>query len=85
MMLDVSRHFFTVDEMKTYIDILAMHNINNFHWHLTDNQGRRIEIIKYLRLTEVGSTRPETVIGHNSGKYDGIPHGSFIRRLRLKR
>jgi hexosaminidase len=77
MMLDVSRHFFTVDEVKTYIDILALHNINNFHWHLSDDQGWRVEIKKYPRLTEIGSKRTETVIGHNTGKYDGIPHEGF--------
>ncbi len=84
MMLDVSRHFFTVDEVKTYIDILALHNINNFHWHLTDDQGWRIEIKKYPRLTEIGSTRPETVIGRNTGKYDGIPHGGFYTQAQIK-
>ncbi len=84
MMLDVSRHFFTVDEVKTYIDMLALHNINNFHWHLTDDQGWRIEIKKYPRLTEVGSMRPQTVIGHNSGTYDGIPHGGFYTQEQIK-
>ena len=77
MHLDVSRHFFTVDEVKRYIDMLALHNINRFHWHLTDDQGWRIEIRKYPRLTEVGSRRKQTVIGHNSGKYDGKPYGGF--------
>ena len=64
MHFDVSRHFFTVDFIKQYIDILALHNLNKFHWHLTDDQGWRIEIKKYPRLTEVGSTRKETLIGH---------------------
>ncbi len=77
MMLDVSRHFFTVDEVKSYIDMLALHNINAFHWHLTDDQGWRIEIKKYPGLTEIGSKRTETVIGRNTGKYDGIPYGGF--------
>lgn len=84
MMLDVSRHFFTVKEVKTYIDMLALHNVNKFHWHLTDDQGWRVESKKYPRLTEVGSTRPETVIGRNSGKYDGIPHGGFYTQAELK-
>ena len=84
MHLDVSRHFFTVDEVKTYIDILALHNINNFHWHLTDDQGWRIEIKKYPLLTEVGSKRPETVIGKNTGKYDGIPYGGFYTQAQIK-
>lgn len=78
MMLDVSRHFFTLDSVKRYIDILALHNINRFHWHLTDDQGWRIEIKKYPELTEIGSKRKETVIGHNTGKYDGIPYGGFF-------
>ncbi len=77
MHLDVSRHFFTVDEVKCYIDMLALHNINRFHWHLTDDQGWRIEIRKYPRLTEVGSQRKQTVIGRNSGEYDGKPYGGF--------
>jgi hexosaminidase len=84
MMLDVSRHFFKVDEVKTYIDILALHNINTFHWHLTDDQGWRIEIKKYPLLTEIGSKRAETVIGHNSGKYDGIPYGGFYTQAQIK-
>ena len=77
MMLDVGRHFFTVDEVKTYLDMLALHNINRLHWHLSDDQGWRIEIKKYPKLTEIGSQRSETVIGRNSGEYDGIPYGGF--------
>jgi len=84
MHLDVSRHFFTVEEVKNYIDILALHNVNTFHWHLTDDQGWRIEIKKYPRLTQVGSMRPETVIGKNTGKYDGIPHGGFYTQDQIK-
>ena len=71
---DVSRHFFPVDSVKRFIDMLALHNINRFHWHLTDDQGWRIEIKKYPELTTVAAYRPETVIGRNSGEYDGIPH-----------
>ncbi len=77
MHLDVARHFFSVDEVKTYIDILALHNVNTFHWHLSDDQGWRIEIKKYPLLTEIGSKRTETVIGRNTGVYDGIPYGGF--------
>lgn len=77
MMLDVSRHYATPDSIKRYIDILALHNINTFHWHLTEDQGWRIEIKKYPGLTEIGSKRTETVIGRNSGAYDGKPHGGF--------
>ena len=71
---DVSRHFFPVDSVKRFIDMLALHNINRFHWHLTDDQGWRIEIKKYPELTTVAAYRPETVIGRNSGEYDGTPH-----------
>lgn len=84
MMLDVSRHFFSVDDVKKYIDILALHNVNRFHWHLTDDQGWRIEIKKYPRLTEYGSWRDSTVIGHNSGKYDGKPYGGFYTQEQAK-
>ena len=74
---DVSRHFFTIDEVKTFIDMLALHNLNTFHWHLTDDQGWRIEIKKYPMLTEKASMRKETVIGRLPGKWDGKPHGGF--------
>lgn len=84
MMLDVSRHFFNPDEIKRYIDILALHNINHLHWHLTDDQGWRIEIKKYPRLIEVGSNRQQTVIGHNSGRYDGKPYGGFYTQEQIK-
>lgn len=84
MMLDVGRHFFTMDEIKTYIDILALHNINRFHWHLSEDQGWRIEIKKYPKLTEIGAYRKETVIGRNSGKYDGKPYGGFYTQEQAK-
>ena len=61
--LDVSRHFFTTDSIKRFIDMLAMHNINRFHWHLTDDQGWRIEIKKYPKLSTIAAERDETVIG----------------------
>ncbi|MBR3976976.1 MAG: family 20 glycosylhydrolase [Bacteroidaceae bacterium] len=76
--LDVSRHFFTADSIKRFIDILALHNLNRFHWHLTDDQGWRIEIKKYPKLTDVAAQRDETVIGRNSGKYDGQHYGPFF-------
>lgn len=78
MMLDISRHFFSPDSIKRYIDILALHNVNRFHWHLTDDQGWRIEIKKYPELTKIGSQRKQTVIGRNSGEYDGQPYGGFL-------
>ena len=80
-MLDVCRHFFPVEDIKTYIDILSLHKINKFHWHLTDDQGWRIEIRQYPRLTEIGSKRSETLVGrydkNRKGVYDGKPYGGF--------
>jgi hexosaminidase len=84
MHLDVARHFFSADEVKRYIDILVLHNLNTFHWHLSDDQGWRIEIKKYPKLTQIGSIRPETVIGHNTGKFDGIPYGGFYTQKQIR-
>lgn len=84
MMLDVSRHFFPVEMIKRYIDMLALHNLNKFHWHLSEDQGWRIEIKKYPLLTEIGSKRSETVIGRNSGEYDGVPYGGFYTQEEAK-
>lgn len=67
MHLDCGRHFFPVDFVKQYIDFLAMHKMNTFHWHLTEDQGWRIEIKKYPKLTEVGSCRNGTITGHHPG------------------
>ena len=84
MHLDVCRHFFTVDEVKEYIDLLAMHKFNTFHWHLTEDQGWRIEIKAYPELTKIGAWRKETVIGHNSGEYDNTPYGGFYTQKEIK-
>ena len=84
MMLDVSRHMISVDQVKIFIDILAMHNINRFHWHLTEDQGWRIEIKKYPLLTEIGSKRKETVIGKNTTEFDGKPYGGFYTQEQIK-
>lgn len=84
MHLDISRHFFPADSVKKYIDILALHNMNTFHWHLTDDQGWRIEIKKYPELTKIGSQRKQTVIGHNSGEYDGKPYGGFYTQDEIR-
>lgn len=62
--LDVSRHFFTVDEVKRFIDLMALYKFNTFHWHLTDDQGWRIQIDQYPKLTEIGAYRDSTVNGH---------------------
>lgn len=77
MHLDCSRHFFSVEFVKKFIDLLALHNMNTFHWHLTDDQGWRLEIKKYPKLTTIGSQRSGTVLGTNSDLDDGIPHGGF--------
>lgn len=88
VMLDGCRHFASVDYIKKFIDILAMHKMNTFHWHLTDDQGWRIEIKKYPKLTEVGSKRSETMIDyfytHYPFKYDGKPHGGFYTQEEIK-
>ncbi len=84
MHLDVCRHFFPVEFVKEYIDLLALHNMNRFHWHLSDDQGWRIEIKKYPKLTEVGSIRQRTVIGKNSDKYDVQPYGGFYTQEQIK-
>ena len=77
MHLDCSRHFFPVAFIKKFIDLLALHNMNRFHWHLTDDQGWRIEIKKWPKLISVGSQRSGTIIGTNSDIDDGIPYGGY--------
>ena len=77
MHLDCSRHFFPVAFVKKFIDLLALHNMNVFHWHLTDDQGWRIEIKKWPKLIEVGSKRTGTIIGTNSDIDDETPYGGY--------
>ncbi len=77
MHLDVSRHFFDVKEVKRYLDIMAVHKLNVMHWHLTDDQGWRIEIKRYPELTTIGSKRKGTVIYKQWGNYDNIPYGGY--------
>ena len=85
MHLDVARHFFPVEFVKKYIDLLAMYKFNRFHWHLTEDQGWRIEIKKYPKLTEIGGWRDSTLIGnYGSGKYDNIRHGGFYTQEEIK-
>ena len=84
MHLDCSRHFWSVDFVKKFIDLLALHNMNVFHWHLTDDQGWRIEIKKWPKLTEVGSQRSGTIIGTNSDLDDGIPYGGYYTQAELR-
>lgn len=76
-MIDVGRHFSPVSYLKQMIDLMALHNINYFHWHLTEDQGWRIEIKKYPKLTEIGSKRDSTIIDWETKKFDGKPHSGF--------
>ena len=78
VLLDCGRHFFTVETIKTFLDVMALHGSNQFHWHLTEDQGWRFEVKAYPSLAPIGSVRQETVIGpYNSGIYDGIPYGGY--------
>ena len=87
MHLDVSRHFFPPSFIKQYIDLLAAYKINTFHWHLTDDQGWRIEIKKYPKLQEIAAYRPETLIGHynaNPQQFDGKPYGGYYTQEEVR-
>jgi hexosaminidase len=90
MHLDVGRHMFPAEFIKKYIDLMARHKFNRFHWHLTEDQGWRIEIKKYPRLTEVAAYRKETAIGKATTKtratvkYDGKPYGGFYTQEEIK-
>lgn len=86
MHLDVSRHFMPVSFVKKYIDLMAQYKFNQFHWHLTDDQGWRIEIKKYPRLTEIGSKRKESHEGKYSPvfKGDGVPVSGFYTQEEIK-
>ena len=77
VMLDCARHYFPVKFVKQFIDLIAMHNMNVFHWHLTDDQGWRIEVKKYPGLAKIGSVREKTVLGHNSDVFDDTPYGGY--------
>src|SRR6266480_6484671 len=82
VLLDVARHFMPKEFVKKYIDLAALHKLNRFHWHLTDDQGWRLEIKQYPRLTQVGAWRRETIIGRpdqdsTKWRFDSQPHGGF--------
>jgi hexosaminidase len=88
LLLDVARHFFPVEEVCRFIDLLALHRFNVCHLHLTDDQGWRVEIKKYPRLTEVGSIRRQTLIGFEGDRpkrYDGTPYGGFYTQEDLRK
>lgn len=85
--LDVARHMFPVAFIKKYLDLMALHNINTFHWHLTDDQGWRIEIRKYPRLAEISSQRKETLVSHwekPGHKYDATPYGGYYTQDEIR-
>ncbi len=77
VLLDCARHFFSVDVIKRYLDMLALHGCNQFHWHLTEDQGWRFEVKALPELTMKGSIREQTVVGRNTGVYDGQPYGGY--------
>ncbi|KVV13248.1 family 20 glycosylhydrolase [Flavobacterium sp. TAB 87] len=86
--LDVSRHFFSTAVIKDFIDQMAYYKLNNFHWHLTDDQGWRIEIKKYPKLTEIGSKRDQTLVGNKFERFprffDNTPYGGFYTQEEVK-
>ena len=85
LLLDVGRYFFSVDAVKRFIDLMAVYKLNTFHWHLTEDQGWRIEIKKYPLLTSISSVRKESMLGHyKDQKYDKTPHGGFYTQEQIK-
>lgn len=84
MHLDISRHFFDIDAVKRYLDIMEIHKLNTFHWHLTDDQGWRVEIRKYPELTEKGSVRKGTCVGKNWEELDGKPYGGYYTQEQIR-
>jgi len=83
-MLDVSRYFASVAEVKRFLDLMALHKLNVFHWHLVDDQGWRIEIKKYPRLTEIGAWRAESPRRDEETKGDGVLHGGFYTQEEIR-
>ena len=87
MLLDVARHMFPADFIKRYIDIIAAHKMNVFHWHLTEDQGWRMPIKKYPKLRDIAAWRKETLVGHYRDKphqFDGKPYGGFYTEEEIK-
>jgi hexosaminidase len=86
LMLDVGRHFFPPAYIKQFIDVMAQYKFNRFHWHLTEDQGWRIEIKKYPRLQEIASQRKQTIVGHHrySSGYDGQPYGGYYTQEEIR-
>ena len=84
MHLDCARHFFSVEEVKKYLDVMAVHKLNRLHWHLTEDQGWRVEIKKYPKLTEVGAFRNGTMIGKDFNSNDGKRYGGYYTQEQMK-
>jgi hexosaminidase len=86
LMIDVGRHFMPIEELHTVLDWMALHKLNSLHLHLTEDQGWRFEVKSWPRLTEIGSHRTESVVGHarHSSTYDGVPHGGFYTQEELR-
>ncbi|MFS2185380.1 family 20 glycosylhydrolase [Mucilaginibacter sp. Mucisp84] len=84
MMLDVSRHFFTIPQVKKVIELIASYKLNTFHWHLVDGQGWRIEIKKYPKLTQVGAFRQQTMFGSNRDWPDSLSYGGFYTQEQIR-
>jgi hexosaminidase len=84
MHLDSSRHFWSVDEVKRYLDVMAMYKLNRFHWHLTDDQGWRIEIRAYPLLSQVACWREGTMVGRDFSSNDGIRYGGFYTQDEIR-
>ena len=83
-MLDVARYFFSVDEVKRFIDLMAFYKLNTFHWHLTEDAGWRIEIDKYPLLTRIGAWRRGTQSNHDPESFDRLPHGGYYTKEQMK-
>lgn len=83
MHLDVGRHIFPIETIKTYLDIMAMYKMNTFHWHLTEDQGWRIEIRKYPELTRISSIRKGTQVGRTN-EHDGVPYGGYYTQDQVR-
>jgi hexosaminidase len=87
MHLDVARHFFGIEEVKKYLDVMAMYKFNTFHWHLTDDQGWRFESLTYPKLNTISAFRSETLLGTHRDKpwkYDGTPYGGFYTQSQMR-
>ena len=84
MHLDCARHFFSVDEVKKYLNVMAMYKLNRLHWHLTEDQGWRIEIKKYPKLTQIGAFRNGTMVGKDFSSNDGVRYGGYYTQDQIR-